>query len=531
LNDRERTQRREPSRSTRDATLVGLAKTIAFVAVGCCLLLNLGTLGRGPLINCDEPFFSEPAWAMSQGHPPAHAMFPGQFGLDKSDVAHGRLFFTSVATSFAIGGRSLLAARLPIFLMSIALLVALYFLVRQLYDDNTALVAVAVLAVSYQFFVHSRIVRPEPMLMVFQLAAIACLLASARSERQRSLLFAAGLLGGLSADVHLNGAALAAVLVALFLARFGVRELFGPKGAWFALGLTPGAAWWLLVHVVPDPSLFSRQWNTLWNANASAVRGLLQPMHVVRALPSLLKAEFDRQLLFMANPANYRFTYPQAALGLIALAAVAYRAGKRQDTADRFLIVWFLATLITMALAFTNKTSVYALVLLPAACTVVARSAVLAYERVGSPAWLAIFWSLLLLVSAGPAVKAAREASSYDIGAYVAQGGSAIPSGAVVMGLPRDLWFGMQDHRFVTAEGPADEQSLGTRMDQLGVGYVAIRYDDAWLAIGDTRLFVGDETVSSGDLLAAARAHGVLVASVPGTEFGYPDRIEIYRLR
>ncbi len=111
---------------------------------------------------------------------------------------HGSLAdFARAATSGRLDPAVLAAMRWPIVLLTTAAVVAVYFLVRALFDPRTALVASALLALEPLYLAHSRLLHLDALLTAFMTVSLLAALLGLR-RGSTPLLVASGVAGGLA---------------------------------------------------------------------------------------------------------------------------------------------------------------------------------------------------------------------------------------------------------------------------------------------------------------------------------------------
>ena len=147
--------------SEGSTTIRGL---IAFTIAATCIFARLGDL---PLLQPDEGRNAEVAREMLAAHAWLIPTYDGLPYLDKP-----AFFFRAVAVSFALGGESELAARIPSALTGLLLLAVIYAFCRREYDGLTAALAVTVVGTTPLYVAFSRIVIFDMMLALFVCVAV-----------------------------------------------------------------------------------------------------------------------------------------------------------------------------------------------------------------------------------------------------------------------------------------------------------------------------------------------------------------------
>ena len=169
------------------------------------LLFNLLTLGRIPEVpHGDDGGYAAAAYQFWQTGHPGVPGYRDLLGLDKDILVFGRTAAAVQGIFMYLFGVSLFTALLPSVLAGIGLIWATYGFGWVLWGKECALVAVILLTASGMFFIASHSVRPD-ILLAFYLFVTLYLFASAPPGRWSWRYLAAGLIMGLSGDVHLNG--------------------------------------------------------------------------------------------------------------------------------------------------------------------------------------------------------------------------------------------------------------------------------------------------------------------------------------
>jgi 4-amino-4-deoxy-L-arabinose transferase-like glycosyltransferase len=137
---------------------------IAFAIAATCIFARLGDL---PLLQPDEGRNAEVAREMLATRAWLVPTYDGLPYLDKP-----AFYFRAVAISFALGGESELAARMPSALSGLLLLALIYAFCRHAYDGRTAALAVIVVGTAPLYIAFARIVIFDMTLALFVCAAV-----------------------------------------------------------------------------------------------------------------------------------------------------------------------------------------------------------------------------------------------------------------------------------------------------------------------------------------------------------------------
>ncbi len=160
-----------------------LIKAGAYFLILILIVFNLLTLKNIPQVWMDEPWYKENAWTFVQEGHFGNKMFSGLYGLEKNNVAYGRLYLLAEAASFKLFGLGPFQARLPQFIFGLLSLLVLCKLVELLFDRKIALWSTITFAFSVTFLMHSHEARPEMMLTFFILFSFYLLLVARRTFR------------------------------------------------------------------------------------------------------------------------------------------------------------------------------------------------------------------------------------------------------------------------------------------------------------------------------------------------------------
>ena len=143
--------------------------------------LLFGHLGGSALISPDEGRNAEVAREMSESHSWLVPTYNGLTYLDKP-----AFYFKTVALSFSLFGETEAAARFSSAFFGFALVVAVFFFCRKVYDQRTALLATLIVASTPLYIAFARIVIFDMTLAFFVSSTIfSCYLAEEYDDKQR----------------------------------------------------------------------------------------------------------------------------------------------------------------------------------------------------------------------------------------------------------------------------------------------------------------------------------------------------------
>ncbi|MDO8962979.1 MAG: glycosyltransferase family 39 protein [Coriobacteriia bacterium] len=506
----------------RDRALaIGVAALVALQG------FSLFSLARVHPVWGDEGSYSDVAMSFARRGTFAWPFMTGDYGFERSNVAFGRLYTGALGLVYRTIGFGVFQGRLLSYMCGIAILALVYLIVRELQGSRVAAVWASVLvAASYIFFDTTHTIRPEIALTALATCSLYVLLVARR--RDSWWLYAlAGLLGAACADVHSNGICVPVALVAVALWLLGWRRTLTRAALPFGLGVAAGAAWWVGVHILPDPALFSWQWR-FWSGYA-----LPPAVQIVRNPAAWAVAEWAK--LTEAGTVNAAIVPLLAYWALFAIGAPALvwawlqrerassdpaRSAEATLRRDALVPVIYLAGLTFAAtLAVSQRLQPYYIYAVPMiVCTAVMA---MASARRGVRWAIVVVASIAVALSVGAVGYTSWKLRGADYGRFVSQVRRYVPDGVRV--------FGWQDLRFAF-EG-----------DQLR-GYTGELYDRApsggYLVIGED--LATASAANDPRLKAIITERGVLVGTVSDSVYGrnvsssprLPSyRTFVYRLR
>jgi len=422
--------KREPAAPLERWLSVGL-----ILGTAALVSLSLLTLTVYPSVFIDEPWYSNAAWNFVTRGVNFDSMFTGS--LDQWPAYWVRwpvIGNLPLATAFAIGGLGLFQARLTSWILGLLLLALVFGLGRRLYSTVTGALATTLLATSPVFLQASHYARVDIFLACATTAALYLFVIGIR-EKKRWMLFAAGLVIGLSVDIHLNGALFAVSLAALFILVHG-RNVWRARDTWyFAAGAVLALLYYLGVHVAPNPTTYyeiSRGWQ------GSMMRPPLATLSAAVILQSL-RDEIGRYHF-------YEHGLDFALIGASILFCVA-----RGTLADRMLVMLVGVTFLLFVLGVQGKHDIYAILFYPFLLLLVAETFVslLREGRRREPQRLftAALLTLFLINSAVHVARPIAANRGYDYYDVTNRFRNVIPAGARVAGLPH-WWLGLADYDY-----------------------------------------------------------------------------------
>jgi 4-amino-4-deoxy-L-arabinose transferase-like glycosyltransferase len=448
---------------------------VLVLATAAYLLFDFATLDRIPLTYGDESWFMEPAWQFDQTGRFGSEMYSGLMGLNESNVVYGRIFLLLHAAAFHVLGLGLWQARIVESLVGFVVVWLVYALGTALYDKRVGAIAGGGLLLSYPFLIQSHTARPEMLMVAFILGGLVVMI-RAQDTGRTGLYLLAGLLSGLAVDVHLTALPLLVLPALLALSRSGIRSVDARAVTAWSVGVLAAGAWWLAVHVAPDPQLFWSQWTDVWSENQmagfarSAVDQLAHPI-------GLIKLELQRYV----HPLQHGFIGASQGVFLLLVAmlcslSLLLRNGR--SDADRTALTLLIAVPMVLAFTATNKTAVYAFLPMPFLSIVIARAIERWREIGGGRGWAVALGAFVMvqLVASGALAATNPDRDPYTQAAHTAE--AYLEPGGVVMGDPV-FWFGLHDHPYASQWGQYLAGSLPKWVAMRETDYAILDADDS----------------------------------------------------
>lgn len=400
------------------------------------LAVHLAWLTRMPIVFIDEAWQANAVWSWlntGKNFELIHRGTLDQFGMEwlRRPVL-GALPWLAMFGAFGTG---LFQARLVSLIFGGALLALVYVSAGRLYSRGTALLATLLLSLSIPFVQAAHFARQDAMLALCAFGAFVMAFAAMRRNDTR-LHFAAGLLMALSVDVHQYALLLIPGLIAMYAARYG-RRLLLERGTWLAaLGGVLGLAFFLAIHVLPNPQAYVRM--TAFDTYGSRTPPLLT---------------FDPKQWLMAVLGEGRlYGFKRSPLELIALIVGVCVLAMRRSPTDKLVLGYTLGALLSLTFLSGKKSDLYAIFMYPHMLLVGAEGVMTLYRRASTAtlrAALTLSMAALVLFSGQRFVRTAASLASYDYSLVVRQLAESIPQGARVMGSPT-WWFGFVGRDYVS---------------------------------------------------------------------------------
>jgi 4-amino-4-deoxy-L-arabinose transferase-like glycosyltransferase len=407
--------------------------TVGLVVITIVVVIaSLLSLTTYPPVFIDEPWYSDAAWNLANKGVNFESMSAG--ALDQWPAYWVRwplIGNLPLAAAFAIGGLGLFQARLVSWLLGVLLLGLVFALGRRLYSTLTAALTTTLLAVSPVFLQASHYARVDIFLACFVTAALYLFVVGVQ-DNKRWVSFAAGLIIGLSVDIHMNGALFALSLTMLFVVAYG-KQMFRTRNIWyFAAGAVVAVIYYLVVHVAPNPASYfeiTRGWQ---GSMMQPPLASLNPIVILRSLAGEVG----------------RYHFYDHGLDFALIGASVLFLCVRRNKSDRLIVTFVGTAFLLFVFLVQGKHDIYAILFYPFFLLMVAEAfASLLREgrrtdprRIFTGAILVLFVISSALHVARP-VYASRGYDYYDVTNRIRQ---TIPVGARVAGLPT-WWLGLSE--------------------------------------------------------------------------------------
>lgn len=276
-------------------------KKILVISLIIYSLWHLYYLDKYPIIDLDDVWMTEPAWQLLKTGKFSAPMFEGVYGLERSDIYHGRIFGVLQIPFLYFFGLGPYQARIGSLLSGFIVLVITFLLANRLFDKKVAFVATGLLSISGIFIIMSHRARQDMLLVMFLLLSV-YLFYLAMDKNSKLIFFVSGMIAGLSIDIHLNGIVVSAILVIIFLVEFKNKkfsEVLNQMLICF-LGILVGVFWWIYSHVLVDKELFFLQWRGVVDGEFKA------PIFKNLWILEMIKKELKRYFLWFWSMTGHR---------------------------------------------------------------------------------------------------------------------------------------------------------------------------------------------------------------------------------
>ncbi|MGE3911957.1 MAG: ArnT family glycosyltransferase [Chloroflexota bacterium] len=399
-------------------------------AIVIYVIANLPFLVSWPPVNGDEGREANAFWVASGVDPSAQSLDP----VYRHDPLYkGGLQGLTTGLSFRIFGLGLWQGRLVSLVWGGLLLVMTFLAGRRLYGQAAGVAAVLFLGVSQPWLVSSHIIRPDIVVATLVMAAVYCALRGVQDGgRYWSLL--AGLLMGLSFDVHPNSLAFMPMVGFCYLARYGWRGVLKGDTWLYVAGIGVGALYYIAIRIAPDPGHF--------------VEAFQYWIGVDKRPPALATrggSAFDEELGRWTQYLGHRWM--EGALLGIGVVTAAIRM-VRQRQLDP-LLTGLLASLVVFVVLVSSKTEFYMILFFPMLILMVAAALADIYDCLQGARLLAALFTVLMAVGVmgfednyRDIRAAARDFEDRDYAALTSEIQEVVPPGSKVIAPPL-LWIGL----------------------------------------------------------------------------------------
>jgi len=406
-------------------TLVMFIGIILIIGV---LLFHQQTLLLFPIVHGDEPWFADAIWNFVNNGQIFDTMHSG--ALDQFGYEWSRRYFLGItpwAMMFSVAGVGLYQARLMSLIVGGVLLFATFLVGRRSSGNMTGILAALLLAISPVFFHASHFARQDIFLATVLMFVYLLVLIALDNENPLAH-FGAGLIMGLSIDVHQNGYFFIPALAIIYLSHYG-KSIFRKRGPWLAVfGGLLGIAYYLIVFVLPSPETYFTLYSFDFNSE--------NEIYITQGLRGIVEG-------IRTEIGRYRFFDNNLIFGLLG-AGVAYLMF-RWNRFDRRLLIMVGVTFFVFALFRGSKTIYYAILLFPFMILLIAETLVGVFSSATThlqKVFIAAIIAMLLVVNGMRLVESLENQSDFSYEAISQQIQSVIPDGAKVMGLPT-WWFSL----------------------------------------------------------------------------------------
>jgi hypothetical protein len=406
----------------------------AFAAVALYLAYFIPSILVWPPVNGDEGRELNAFWVASGIDPSARALDP-EYGHDP--LYKGGLQGWTSALSFRLFGLSVWSGRIVSMLWGAVLLVGVFLLGRRLSGTMAGVIGMVLVAMSQPFLVSTHIVRPD--IVVAALVVFALYLAESGVRRDAwPLHLLAGLLLGLSFDVHPNTIAFMPMVGLVYVIRYGKQVVRSRSVGIFLGGIAIGALIYIGYRVLPDPKHYFDAFS-YWVGVDKRPPSLRSPGQMLQAEISRFTSYFEGRSIEIAV----------VALGLIG-SIVRLALKKRPEPLFPGLVIAFAVFTVLVS----SKTEYYMILFYPPMLLLVARElASIPWPRawIGLAGALVILWLLVAPMGFDDNIQDILDAEvdfqDRDYAALIDEIRNDIPEEASILG-PPVYWPGLWDHPY-----------------------------------------------------------------------------------
>ncbi|HXK36593.1 MAG TPA: glycosyltransferase family 39 protein, partial [Candidatus Paceibacterota bacterium] len=417
---------------------------LVLLAIVTCFLVQVGF---NPAIRCvqDEPWVSVPAYTLiMQG-----TLSLNPINADGKPAVWPPLLQLLLAGMYKVFGFGLVQGRSLMMLFGAVSIVFSYLLARELFDESTALISAAFLAVDNLFFLAARTIRSEILIVMLILIGYYFCVRGVRTRRPIFFIFS-GLAAAAAMSTHPNGFAGLVAIMLVFPFVYGAPFL-RQRGIYFfvagvLVGSLPYVLYVLLVDLPNGFSAFSSQILTF----APAVR---RSNWLLDSIRNEWQIRYQR---FVLPP--YRIH-----IGIILVAAIVASI-VLPEKRRRCLAVGILVHLVLFVFLMTLQKNVrYMVLIAPYASIIIASLLMEIYRRGAGSRWAVLqHRTMTARVRASVLVLGMLlwggtqffgniayhvQYRKTDYNAFMSELQALIPEGAGIYSIIT-FWFGLYDHPF-----------------------------------------------------------------------------------
>ena len=340
-----------PSRAPRHALCVALVVLL-------WLVLYLPGIFSPPLLDDADSVHAEAAREMMLRHDWSTLYVDGLRYLEKAP-----LLYWGMAASYSLFGATDWAARLPLVLGVLALLLSTYTIGRYHFDAAAGLYAALALGLSFGPYIYTRILIPDILVALWLTLGLHCFLVGL-SQPRPSRIACWGLAACAALNVLTKGLIgvvfpVAIIVVYLALTR-NLRHLLRIRlCSSLAIFLVIAAPWHIIAAVRNPPAGQARGFFWFYFVNE----------HFLRYLNQRFPRDYDTVPLLLFWSLAFLFLLPWSAFAFKALAAVPHRWTElpRLNPRNRALLLCAITILVILAFfSFSSRQEYYVLPVLPA---------------------------------------------------------------------------------------------------------------------------------------------------------------------
>lgn len=425
--------------------------------------------------------------------------------------------------SFAVGGVTLSAGRVMMWLSGILLLILIFVLTRYLYDSKTALLSLVLLAVSEIFFFTSHLIRGDLPLAVMVLLSF-FLLVKGINENKNIFFFLSGITIGFGFEAHPNALLFALAMGVMILINQRLRFWENLHFPLFVMGGLCFVAFYIFFWWLPN----SKDWHVI-------IKFANTQDHPV---PIFFYGLVD---MFVNEYHRYKDYFFHKSLITLALILSIVFLSFRSEKKDLFILHFLVVVFLLFTLLSSNKDIKYLISIYPFLCILLSRSFYSLLERKSRKLkiWL-LRLAILIVVVANLTTLYNRitRYKSHDYDAIIARIEALIPKDSKILAMPT-YWIGLNNHDFISSYTLTYYHLV--YKDRILAAMEKIKPDIIIIDSLQRQLFVdngfyGDKHIGSGSMYRLPKAEveeflalkTELLGKIPDAFYG---EIEIYKVK